>query len=141
MCAKKTNKKQFVCAFCGLQMTTTLWGLERHEKIHAKYVERVKCLAEKCLSTFADKQKYFYHWKKAHRNIPMPDGLTIIHEPSKYSIKKTFKKEIQAEKSKLIDIPIDFAILDAVGLRRNVKIKVENAIKECLIRDPSYGQM
>lgn len=134
----------FLCSFCGLKIMSNLTNLKRHEKLHQDLVKRVKCAAENCGSTFARKQTYYNHWKTAHQNIRMPDGLHFVVEPSKVSAKRIFKVDAAQNESgddQPIEIPIDFAILHAVGLIQNVEIKVKDVMGRCLNREPFFGQM
>lgn len=134
MCDKKA-KKFFLCAFCGIQIASNLNNLKQHEKLHQNIINRVKCA--NCDSTFADKHKYFKHWASAHKDIQIPDKLNIVREPSKYSIKKTFKNPTKNESppKKTVDVPIELTLPVAVGL------KIENVMKHCLIHEPLFGEM
>lgn len=77
--AGKKPVKFFLCSFCGAKIMNSEANLIRHETIHSPFKKRIKCSADGCDSTFAEKSCYHVHWKSKHNHLIMPDGYVYLN--------------------------------------------------------------
>lgn len=137
---KKQPEKYFLCCFCGIFIKKNKNNLDRHERIHVDKVKKYKCCAENCESTFINKENYYDHWKRQHRNIVIPDCLNIIYEEPK--LKKRQIERIKAEtQTEPFRTSFDYGILESVGLIQKFNVKIENSVLECLKANPFFGEL
>lgn len=136
------NKTNFLCCFCGLIITSNRRSLDRHERLHDETIQKFKCCAKNCRSTFQNKTNYYVHWHLKHKGSVMPDYFEYIYEKRKPKLKfqrfeipnENISKVVNIEK--VIDLDISSAdMITATG------VKIENVINNCFMREPCFGQM
>lgn len=128
MSSKKCNQRSFLCSFCGVFRTQ----IERHEKLHEKVSKKIKCAAENCVITFQHKWKYYEHWDKKHKGLPVPDKLIYINVNR--NDKKNFKDYNLQNKNANRDNLVENSV-------KSNMIRMKFVINQCLIREPFFGQM
>lgn len=131
-------EKQFLCCFCGIIIKKNKNNLDRHERLHANKINKHKCSAKQCGSTFVNKGNYYVHWRQQHNNTVMPDCLNLIYDDP--MMKKRSIKTAESRKQNFNE-PIDYEILQSVGLIRKVSVKIENNISEFLKSNPHFGEL
>lgn len=105
------------------KITSSRNNLERHEKVHAPNVKKVKCLAQCCDSTFANKSNYWIHWTTVHKNMKMPDKLEYVMVPKK-PMKLLFQEEAEIAENYPFSKPTDFFVLNSLGLFHKHESKI-----------------
>lgn len=158
MSSKKKDSILFLCCFCGITIKSSRYNLDVHERLHGQYISRIRCAAKNCGSTFADKRTYGNHWAKFHSDIIMPDFLNYCDEPNqnKGAKRTSAAKTRTAKKDGAIENPINGERRESQSHRNEdggdstakcekpselLNINIENAIQDCLLRDPFYGHL
>lgn len=116
-----------MCCKCGIFIQSNRNNLDRHEKLHEDNVEKIKCMAKNCRSTFANKYNYYAHWQQKHKTIVIPNMLHKVIEPSKPSkfSNKTNIKHNSVKHTFSDEEPTDFFVLNNLGLIHNIDSKME----------------
>lgn len=137
MFSKMSEKKEkiFICSFCGARIKTNKANLRRHEKIHGRKIQKIKCAVNACAVTFQQKSDYYSHWKKFHDAIVMPDGFQYVTEDTK-KYRRKFRQNIETSSDSIR--PIDFFLLNSLGLMEKEGLNVK-LVK--LQADPFFGQL
>lgn len=141
MCTRTDRRKDklFLCCFCGIFIKKNINNLHRHEKLHGTEIKKYKCCAKKCVLTYTNKENYYAHWQKVHRDSVMPDCLQIVYEKPK--LKKLFIKKSAAKPYiKNCKMPIDYEILQVLGLIQKASIKIVDPIAHCLKSNLFFGE-
>lgn len=114
---------KFLCCYCGIFIKKNRANLNRHEKLHEEFIEKIKCAMEKCEETFQNKSNYWAHWRLKHPNKTMPNTLDFVKK------KSTLKKNIVEKKS---------APSNAIS---SIGFEITSVILECLMREPLFGEL
>lgn len=135
-----TEKRVFLCSFCGAKITNNKANLERHEALHKPTVQKIRCSAEECVATFKRKADYYRHWNTKHSNTNMPDGLKYVtEENTMYKLKyRNTQSNTSASNTTYTPKYNDFLVLNYLGLFEN---RTRNINLEYPIPDPSFGKM
>ena len=120
--------KLFLCCYCGIFIKQNIANLKRHEKIHQKCVQVIKCGQQNCRETFHNKSNYERHWFNKHKNEKMPDGLNFIETMPKKTRKMCEKKNQMPANAQTLSTP-------------RIEYQMENVMRKCLIREPFFGKL
>lgn len=140
MSNKKRNTVFFLCAYCSIKIQSNINNLYRHEKSHKNELQKIKCSANNCESTFVNKNTYWLHWTRKHEDMVMPDILNYVIVTNKEKPVKR-SKIVASEIESTFQKPNNFFLLNSLGLFENVDSSFEKKKNLFFTNEQFFGEL